>query len=131
MFTEPTLDQEREAVQQLPHALPYLARLYSEGLANLHAVVERGAADPDRALAAIATWWNPERQEAIRKTERQLAGVLIAAGEPGGAVCRGLGISRTRLQEELRTDASAASLVPKGSPPSRKPKTEEVGDAVP
>lgn len=130
MFKQPTDDQQREAVQELPHALPYLARLYSEGLANLHTVVERGAADPDRTLAAIATWWNTERQESIRKTERQLAGVLIAAGEPGGAVCQGLGISRTRLQEELRKDASAASLVPKGSPPSRKSKTEGVDDAV-
>lgn len=130
MFKEPTDDQEREAVQQLPHALPYLARLYSEGLADLHAVVERGAVDPDRALDAIATWWNTERRESVRMTERQLAGVLIAAGEPGGAVCRGLGISRTRLQEELRTDPSAAPMVPKGAPPSRKPKTQEVGDAV-
>lgn len=129
-FKTPTPDQQREAAQELPHALPHLAGLYSEGLADLHTVIERGSADPDRTLAAIATWWNKERREEIRRIERQIAQVLIEAGEPGGAVCRDLGISRTRLQAALRKDASTAALVPKGQPPIRKPKPEEAPDAV-
>ncbi|MBE5513788.1 Uncharacterised protein [Mycobacteroides abscessus subsp. abscessus] len=129
-FKTPTPDQQREAAQELPHALPHLAGLYSAGLADLHTVIDRGSADPDRTLAAIATWWDKDRRAGIRRTERQIAAVLIAAGEPGGAVCRGLGISRTRLQQRLRNDASTADLVPKGQPPIRKPKPEEAPDAV-
>ncbi|MGV0675726.1 hypothetical protein ABQE62_05970 [Mycolicibacterium fortuitum] len=129
-FAEPTAAQKRTAVEELPQALPHLAALYAEALKDLHNVVERGAVAPDRALAAIATWREKERRKSIRSVERQLAQVLIAAGEPGGAVCRGLGISRTRLQAELRATVGFTNLVPKGAPPIRKPNTEEVHDAV-
>ncbi|MBX8687424.1 hypothetical protein GO011_08270 [Mycobacterium sp. 20091114027_K0903767] len=131
MFSEPTDEQKHAAVEELPHALPHLRDLYAAALEDLYNVVECGAADPDRALAAIARWREKERRKRIRATERQLGQVLIAAGEPGGAVCRGLGISRTRIQQELRSTIEFANLVPKGAPPARKPKpTEELHDAV-
>ncbi|ORA27371.1 hypothetical protein [Mycobacterium aquaticum] len=129
MFTEPTDAQKLAAAAQLPRALPHLSGLYAEALKDLHAVIDHGTADPDRTLAAIATWREKQRRKDIRSTERQLAQVLIAAGEPGGAVCRGLGISRTRLQQEMRTLTEFAPLVPKGDPPIRKP-IGEVRDAV-
>lgn len=130
MFSEPTDEQKHAAVEELPHALPHLRDLYAAALKDLYNVVDHGTVDPDRALAAIATWRERERKTSIRTVERQLAQVLIAAGESGGAVCRGLGISRTRLQQELRSTAGFTNLAPKGRPPIRKPKTEQVHDAV-
>ncbi len=128
-FKDPTDEQKQAAAEQLPRALPHLRALYAEALEDLYAVIDHGTADPDRTLAAIATWREKERRKSIRTTERQLAHVLIRAGEPGGAVCRGLGISRTRLQQEMRTLTEYAPLVPKGEPPIRRP-TGEVRDAV-
>lgn len=129
MFTEPTDAQKQTAVAHLPRALPHLAGLYAEALKDLYDVIDHGTADPDRTLAAIASWREKERKKTIRTIERQLAYVLIGAGEPGAAVCRGLGISRTRLQQEMRADTEFGPLVPKGEPPIRKP-AEEVRDAV-
>ncbi|WP_124712880.1 hypothetical protein [Mycolicibacterium nivoides] len=81
----------------------FLGTVHAARVADLLAAAE-APTDTNTALAAIKAW-----RTAAGETQgfrRRMALLLIAAGDDPDAVCAGLGIGRTALQDAVRTEGS-------------------------
>lgn len=81
----------------------FLGKAHAARVAALLTAAE-APTDANTALAAIAKW--RAAAEEIQGFRRRMALLLIAAGDDPDAVCAGLGIGRTALQDAVRTEGS-------------------------